>query len=260
IQNNIPPVNNPIPPMNNIPPVNNPVPPMNNTQNNIPPVSNPVPPMNNIQNNIPPVNNPIPPMNNIQNNIPPVNNPVPPMNNTQNNIPPVNNPIPPMNNTQNNIPPVSNPIPPMNNIPPVMPKSNINISYLANESRNTPSAVANAIAQSTKKKNLNLFDMQENPEMPTIFDSPEAAFSQLSGEKFKKKEDKKDSISTKGLFEEYKAPSPSKKKSYGNSSSPSPKKAPAEPQRPLSKEELKAKKRQEKIDAKFKKDLAKRGF
>ena len=127
------------------------------------------------------------------------------MNNTQNNIPPVNNPVPPMNNTQNNIPPVSNPIPPMNNIPPVMPKSNINISYLANESRNTPSAVANAIAQSTKKKNLNLFDMQENPEMPTIFDSPEAAFSQLSGEKFKKKEDKKDSISTKGLFEEYKA-------------------------------------------------------
>ncbi|MGN0676788.1 MAG: hypothetical protein ACI4K5_03495, partial [Ruminococcus sp.] len=150
------------------------------------------------------------------------------------------------------------PVNPQNTVPPVMPKSNINISYLANESKKTPSAFANAIAESTKKKNSNLFDIQESAEMPTIITSIEDAFSQVSGEKIHKKSEKKDD-NISGLFEEYKGPSSTKRKNFSTSSSSS-KKAPSEPDRPLTKEELKAKKKQEKIDAKFKKDLAKRGF
>ena len=173
-----------------------------------------------------------------------------------------NNIVPPAMNQQNAVPPVmNNPAPDVNqqnSVPPVMPKSNINISYLATEQKKTPSAFANAIAESTKKKNSNLFDMQESAEMPTIITSIEDAFSQVSGEKIKKNTEKKnDNIS--GLFEEYKGPSSTKKKGFGTSSSTA-KKASAQPDRPLTKEEIKAKKKQEKIDAKFKKDLAKRGF
>ena len=173
-----------------------------------------------------------------------------------------NNIVPPAMNQQNAVPPVmNNPAPDVNqqnSVPPVMPKSNINISYLATEQKKTPSAFANAIAESTKKKNSNLFDMQESAEMPTIITSIEDAFSQVSGEKIKKNTEKKDD-NISGLFEEYKGPSSTKKKGFGTSSSTA-KKAPAQPDRPLTKEEIKAKKKQEKIDAKFKKDLAKRGF
>ena len=214
--------------------------------------NNIVPPAMNQQNAVPPVmNNPAPVINQ-QNSVPPVMNNPAPVINQQNSVPPVmNNPAPVMNNPA----PVINQ---QNSVPPVMPKSNINISYLATEQKKTPSAFANAIAESTKKKNSNLFDMQESAEMPTIITSIEDAFSQVSGEKIKKNTEKKnDNIS--GLFEEYKGPSSTKKKGFGTSSSTA-KKAPAQPDRPLTKEEIKAKKKQEKIDAKFKKDLAKRGF
>ena len=190
------------------------------------------------------------------------NNIVPPAMNQQNAVPPVMNNPAPVINQQNIVPPVmNNPAPDVNqqnSVPPVMPKSNINISYLATEQKKTPSAFANAIAESTKKKNSNLFDMQESAEMPTIITSIEDAFSQVSGEKIKKNTEKKDD-NISGLFEEYKGPSSTKKKGFGTSSSTT-KKAPAQPDRPLTKEEIKAKKKQEKIDAKFKKDLAKRGF
>ena len=190
------------------------------------------------------------------------NNIVPPAMNQQNIVPPVMNNPAPVINQQNAVPPVmNNPAPDVNqqnSVPPVMPKSNINISYLATEQKKTPSAFANAIAESTKKKNSNLFDMQESAEMPTIITSIEDAFSQVSGEKIKKNTEKKDD-NISGLFEEYKGPSSTKKKGFGTSSSTA-KKASAQPDRPLTKEEIKAKKKQEKIDAKFKKDLAKRGF
>ena len=190
-----------------------------------------------------------------------MNNPAPVVN-QQNSVPPVMNNPAPVVNQQNSVPPVmNNPAPVINqqnSVPPVMPKSNINISYLATEQKKTPSAFANAIAESTKKKNSNLFDMQESAEMPTIITSIEDAFSQVSGEKIKKNTEKKDD-NINGLFEEYKGPSSTRKKGFGTSSSTA-KKAPAQPDRPLTKEEIKAKKKQEKIDAKFKKDLAKRGF
>ena len=224
---------------------NNIVPPAMNQQNVVPPVMNNPAPVINQQNAVPPaMSNPAPVMNQ-QNAVPPViNNPAPAIN-QQNTVPPVmNNPAPAINQ--------------QNSVPPVMPKSNINISYLATEQKKTPSAFANAIAESTKKKNSNLFDMQESAEMPTIITSIEDAFSQVSGEKIKKSTEKKDD-NISGLFEEYKGPSSTRKKGFGTSSSTT-KKAPAQPDRPLTKEEIKAKKKQEKIDAKFKKDLAKRGF
>jgi len=175
-----------------------------------------------------------------------------------NNNPMTMNPQPVNNNPE----PVKQQIPPVNNpatSAPVMPKSNINISYLANEPKKTPSAFANAIAESTKKKNSNLFDMQESTEMPTIITSIEEAVSQVSGQKIQKKtENKNDNIS--GLFEEYKGPSSSRRKNYSSSSSHKQENKTPEPQKPLTKAEQRAKKKQEKIDAKFKKDLAKRGF
>ena len=241
---------------------NNIVPPAMNQQNAVPPVMNNPAPVINQQNIVPPAMNQ-------QNVVPPVMNNPAPVVNQQNIVPPVMNNPASVINQQNAVPPVmNNPAPVMNNpapvinqqnsVPPVMPKSNINISYLATEQKKTPSAFANAIAESTKKKNSNLFDMQESAEMPTIITSIEDAFSQVSGEKIKKNTEKKnDNIS--GLFEEYKGPSSTKKKGFGTSSSTA-KKAPAQPDRPLTKEEIKAKKKQEKIDAKFKKDLAKRGF
>ena len=207
-------------------------------------------------------NNIVPPAMNQQNVVPPVMNNPAPVINQQNAVPPVMNNPAPVINQQNAVPPVmNNPAPDVNqqnSVPPVMPKSNINISYLATEQKKTPSAFANAIAESTKKKNSNLFDMQESAEMPTIITSIEDAFSQVSGEKIKKNTEKKDD-NISGLFEEYKGPSSTKKKGFGTSSSTA-KKASAQPDRPLTKEEIKAKKKQEKIDAKFKKDLAKRGF
>ena len=224
---------------------NNIVPPAMNQQNSVPPVMNNPAPVINQQNSVPPVmNNPAPVINQ-QTSVPPVMNNPAPVVNQQNSVPPVmNNPAPVINQ--------------QNSVPPVMPKSNINISYLATEQKKTPSAFANAIAESTKKKNSNLFDMQESAEMPTIITSIEDAFSQVSGEKIKKNTEKKDD-NINGLFEEYKGPSSTKKKGFGTSSSTA-KKASAQPDRPLTKEEIKAKKKQEKIDAKFKKDLAKRGF
>ena len=241
---------------------NNIVPPAMNQQNAVPPVMNNPAPVINQQNSVPPVmNNPAPVINQ-QNSVPPVMNNPAPVVNQQNSVPPVMNNPAPVINQQNIVPPVmNNPAPDVNqqnSVPPVMPKSNINISYLATEQKKTPSAFANAIAESTKKKNSNLFDMQESAEMPTIITSIEDAFSQVSGEKIKKNTEKKDD-NISGLFEEYKGPSSTKKKGFGTSSSTT-KKAPAQPDRPLTKEEIKAKKKQEKIDAKFKKDLAKRGF
>ena len=241
---------------------NNIVPPAMNQQNIVPPVMNNPAPVINQQNAVPPVmNNPAPVINQ-QNSVPPVMNNPAPVINQQNIVPPVMNNPAPVINQQNAVPPVmNNPAPDVNqqnSVPPVMPKSNINISYLATEQKKTPSAFANAIAESTKKKNSNLFDMQESAEMPTIITSIEDAFSQVSGEKIKKNTEKKDD-NISGLFEEYKGPSSTKKKGFGTSSSTA-KKASAQPDRPLTKEEIKAKKKQEKIDAKFKKDLAKRGF
>ena len=241
---------------------NNIVPPAMNQQNVVPPVMNNPAPVINQQNAVPPVmNNPAPVINQ-QNSVPPVMNNPAPVINQQNIVPPVMNNPAPVINQQNAVPPVmNNPAPDVNqqnSVPPVMPKSNINISYLATEQKKTPSAFANAIAESTKKKNSNLFDMQESAEMPTIITSIEDAFSQVSGEKIKKNTEKKDD-NISGLFEEYKGPSSTKKKGFGTSSSTA-KKASAQPDRPLTKEEIKAKKKQEKIDAKFKKDLAKRGF
>ena len=241
---------------------NNIVPPAMNQQNIVPPVMNNPAPVINQQNSVPPVmNNPAPVINQ-QNSVPPVMNNPTPVVNQQNSVPPVMNNPAPVVNQQNSVPPVmNNPAPVVNqqnSVPPVMPKSNINISYLATEQKKTPSAFANAIAESTKKKNSNLFDMQESAEMPTIITSIEDAFSQVSGEKIKKNTEKKDD-NINELFEEYKGPSSTRKKGFGTSSSTA-KKAPAQPDRPLTKEEIKAKKKQEKIDAKFKKDLAKRGF
>ena len=207
-------------------------------------------------------NNIVPPAMNQQNIVPPVMNNPAPVINQQNIVPPIMNNPAPVINQQNSVPPIMNNSAPVvnqqNSVPPVMPKSNINISYLATEQKKTPSAFANAIAESTKKKNSNLFDMQESAEMPTIITSIEDAFSQVSGEKIKKNTEKKDD-NINELFEEYKGPSSTRKKGFGTSSSTA-KKAPAQPDRPLTKEEIKAKKKQEKIDAKFKKDLAKRGF
>ena len=126
----------------------------------------------------------------------------------------------------------------------------VNISKIASEKpKAMPKSFANAVANSRAKSQQNIFDMQ-GAQMP-VLDSIEDILSSMGDESVRKQKAEEKAVP---VFEEYKVPA--------KPASPAPKAAPkaAEPERPLTKAELKAKKKQEKIDQKFKKDLAKRGF
>jgi len=84
-----------------------------------------------------------------------------------------------------------------------------------------------------------------------VLESIEDILSTMGDDSIKKKQNLDKAVP---VFEEYKAPTRTSSRSAS-----APKKS-AEPDRPLTKAELKAKKKQDKIDQKFKKDLAKRGF
>ena len=153
--------------------------------------------------------------------------------------------------------PAPAPIPPVQPVRPVQPvygqtgASGINISKIATEKRRAmPKSVANAVAVSKEKSTKNIFEMEGN-QMP-VLESIEDILSTMGDESVKKKQNLEKAVP---VFEEYKGPT----RTASRTSSPAPAK-PAEPERPLTKAELKAKKKQEKIDQKFKKDLAKRGF
>ena len=101
----------------------------------------------------------------------------------------------------------------------------------------------------------NLFDQQAR-QAGNVMDSVEDVLSSIGEDtsKYKKKPKPAETAAANIQYEEYKPKNrrSTKKKGLFNGSQ--------ENNRPLTKEELRDQKRREKIDAQFKKDLAKRGF
>ena len=258
------------------------------------PIFAPIQPMQQITpvQNIAPMQSIEPVQQTVQNTVPPVQNTAPmqsiePVQQTvQNTVPPVQNtapmqsiePVQPTENLQNadftrtahtsgnvqmpqteeiQIPQtieqaveaMQNGTPMRSNITELHPEQ-IHLSTVEDNNKQIPDSVASAMAKSREKQKTNIFDMQ-GIEMPVI-DSIEDALSQMGGNVKKKEQTMQDTVVP--IFEEYKAPPknpprtlPKENKEKG-------------PERPLTKAEIKRRKKQDKIDAKFKKDLAKRGF
>ncbi len=126
----------------------------------------------------------------------------------------------------------------------------IHLSTVEDNNKQIPDSVASAMAKSREKQKTNIFDMQ-GIEMPVI-DSIEDALSQMGGNVKKKEQTMQDTVVP--IFEEYKTPPKNPPRTLPKENKEK------EPERPLTKAEIKRRKKQDKIDAKFKKDLAKRGF
>ena len=135
-----------------------------------------------------------------------------------------------------------------------------NVSKIATNphSRSTSQAFINAISESKEYANQSLTDTQGLQQRTRVIGSIEDVLSQLGDNSLKQKKTAEAKAQANvPKFEEYKAPA----RSSFSSSRPSTshRSAPVD-DRPLTKAELKARKKQEKIDAKFKKEMAKRGF
>lgn len=139
-----------------------------------------------------------------------------------------------------------------------MPASAANISKIAvhEHSRSTSQVFINAIAESKEYANKSLTETQGNQarNMP-VLDSIEDMLSAMGDNSEKEKRQKQESMKKNvPVYQEYTGSSNQVRTSQSR-----PKKS-EEPQKPLTKAELREKKKQDKIDAKFKKDLAKKGF
>ncbi len=129
------------------------------------------------------------------------------------------------------------------------PTANISKIATHSHSKPIPKSFVNALANSREQGQKNLIETQGRNQMP-VLDSIEDVLTQMGDEGTIKRKKEAQNVP---VFEEYKTP-------VRNSSASKSTAKPAEPERMLTKAELKAKKKQDKIDAKFKKDLAKRGF
>ena len=254
----------PIQPMQQITPVQ-PISPMPNAVPIQPIVQNTIPPVQNIA----PIQSIEPVQRTVQNTVPPVQNiapmqsiePVQPTENLQNadftrtahtsgNVQmPQTEEIQIPQTIEQAVEAMQNGTPMRSNITELHPEQ-IHLSTVEDNNKQIPDSVASAMAKSREKQKTNIFDMQ-GIEMPVI-DSIEDALSQMGGNVKKKEQTMQDTVVP--IFEEYKAPPknpprtlPKENKEKG-------------PERPLTKAEIKRRKKQDKIDAKFKKDLAKRGF
>ena len=251
-------VQNTVPPVQNIAPMQSIEPAQQTVQNTVPPVQN-IAPMQSIepvqqtvQNTVPPVQN-IAPMQSIE--------PLLTKKNLQNadftrtahtsgNVQmPQTEEIQIPQTIEQAVEAMQNGTPMRSNITELHPEQ-IHLSTVEDNNKQIPDSVASAMAKSREKQKTNIFDMQ-GIEMPVI-DSIEDALSQMGGNVKKKEQTMQDTVVP--IFEEYKAPPknpprtlPKENKEKG-------------PERPLTKAEIKRRKKQDKIDAKFKKDLAKRGF
>lgn len=270
----------PIQPMQQITPVQ-PISPMPNAVPIQPIVQNTVPPVQNIA----PIQSIEPVQQTVQNTVPPVQNIAPmqsiePVQQTVQNIAPMQSiePVQPTENLQNadftrtahtsgnvqmpqteeiQIPQtieqaveaMQNGTPMRSNITELHPEQ-IHLSTVEDNNKQIPDSVASAMAKSREKQKTNIFDMQ-GIEMPVI-DSIEDALSQMGGNVKKKEQTMQDTVVP--IFEEYKAPPKNPPRTLPKENKEK------EPERPLTKAEIKRRKKQDKIDAKFKKDLAKRGF
>ena len=274
-------VQNTVPPVQNIAPIQSIEPVQQTVQNTVPPVQN-IAPMQSIEPIQPIVQNTVPPVQNIA----PMQSIEPVQQTVQNTVPPVQNiapmqsiePVQPTENLQNadftrtahtsgnvqmpqteeiQIPQtieqaveaMQNGTPMRSNITELHPEQ-IHLSTVEDNNKQIPDSVASAMAKSREKQKTNIFDMQ-GIEMPVI-DSIEDALSQMGGNVKKKEQTMQDTVVP--IFEEYKAPPKNPPRTLPKENKEK------EPERPLTKAEIKRRKKQDKIDAKFKKDLAKRGF
>ena len=251
VQNTVPPVQN-IAPMQSIEPVQQTV------QNTVPPVQN-IAPMQSIE----------PVQQTVQNTVSHVQNtapmqsiaPVQPTENLQNadftrtahtsgNVQmPQTEKIQFPQTIEQAVEAMQNGTPMRSNITELHPEQ-IHLSTVEDNNKQIPDSVASAMAKSKEKQKTNIFDMQ-GIEMPVI-DSIEDALSQMGGNVKKKEQTMQDTVVP--IFEEYKAPPKNPPRTLPKENKEK------EPERPLTKAEIKRRKKQDKIDAKFKKDLAKRGF
>ena len=138
-----------------------------------------------------------------------------------------------------------------------------NISKIAvNPHKSTSQAFINAIASSKNYADKNLIETQGLKQNAAFFDSVEDVLSQM-GDNSAKQKLQQQAAAKKNVpvYEEYKGPGrAAAPRSTPSSSSSSNSSSSNDDMRFMTKSELKAKKKQDKIDAKFKKDMAKRGL
>ena len=136
-----------------------------------------------------------------------------------------------------------------------------NVSKIATNphSRATSQAFINAISESKEYANQSLTDTQGLQQRTRVIGSIEDVLSQLGDNSIKQKKAVDAQVQQSiPAFQEYKAPARNTSSMSLAPSRPAPKPMPVD-DRPLTNAELKAMKKQEKIDAKFRKEMAKRG-
>ena len=136
-----------------------------------------------------------------------------------------------------------------------------NVSKIATNphARSTSQAFINAISESKEYANQSLTDTQGLQQRTRVIGSIEDVLSQLGDNSLKQKKAVDAQVQQSiPSFQEYKAPTRSTSISSQPARRPAPRPAPID-DRPLTKAEIKAMKKQEKIDAKFRKEMAKRG-
>ncbi len=140
-----------------------------------------------------------------------------------------------------------------------VPTANISKIAVNPHSKSTSQAFINAIASSKEYAGKNLIDTQGLQANSPVLTSIEDVLSTMGDETAKRqKEAQVKQQQAVPVFDEYKAPQASQRR--GNAAPPQMKQAAEKDVRYMSKAELKAKKKQDKIDAKFKKEMSKRGF
>ncbi len=138
---------------------------------------------------------------------------------------------------------------------PVQPAAmQVNISKIGGGTKPMPRVIADAVASSQETKDETVFDRQNKGVQKEVLDIEDALCTIDDSVKRKKATE----VNAVPLYEEYKMP---EKTSVNEKKPDESKPVQADTtERPLTKQEAKAKKRQEKIDSKFRKKLAKKGY
>ena len=153
--------------------------------------------------------------------------------------------------------PVNSPVPKKPVQQSGVPKANISQIAVNPHSKQTSQAFINAISSSKEYADKNLIETQGLKANSPILTSVEDVLSTMGDDTVKRQK----AVQTQQavpVFEEYKAPT---RNTYrGGGSSPKMHRLVEKDVRYMTKSELKAKKKQDKIDAKFRKEMSKRGF
>ncbi len=140
-------------------------------------------------------------------------------------------------------------------------EQDINVSKIVHDAAEMPDMIRYAMEKAAATPQENIFDQQAKPTGGAVMQNVEDILTSIGEDttEYRRKMSAREAAAAAAeqaaaniQYEEYKPRSrrASKKKAAAS----------AEPSRPLTKEELRDQKRREKIDAQFKKDLAKRGF